>query len=427
MRTAPLNILFLYNATQTYTDTVYQHINALGRDSRHSSFFCHHDQSTDLHVDFERFDVVAIHYSVRLPFDQFSSSGIQALSKFRGLKVLFIQDEYDHTHRAWHWMKALGVGLVFTVVPEPNIACVYPPQEFPGVRFVSVLTGYVPENTTVATSLQPPSMREKFIGYRGRPLALRYGKLGFEKVAIGEITKTWCKARDIACDIAWSEEARIYGERWFEFLASCKATLGSESGCNVFDWDGQLANKIDSYRDAHSDADDNETYRAVVAPLEIDGLMNQISPRVFEAIAMRTALVLFEGVYSGVLEPGRHYLPLKKDGSNLDEVIAQLRNGELVDALTERAWHDIIGSGRYSYSAFVAQVDEIIEAHSVPPRAGATLEVALRSATSITTSPIRANPPGRQQHPCGLRMAYKVWHRLPDRARCALKTTLKRL
>src|SRR5207248_812275 len=78
-------------------------------------------------------------------------------------------------------------------------------------------------------------------------------------------------------------------------------------------------------------------------------MMNQISPKVFEAIACKTALVLFEGRYSGVLEPGRHFIALKKDFSNVEEVLALLRDDAFLEALAERAYADVIGSGRYSY------------------------------------------------------------------------------
>lgn len=37
---------------------------------------------------------------------------------------------------------------------------------------------------------------------------------------------------------------------------------------------------------------------------------------------MRTAQVLLEGYYNGIFEPWKHYIPIKKDCSNLDQVFA---------------------------------------------------------------------------------------------------------
>jgi hypothetical protein len=88
--------------------------------------------------------------------------------------------------------------------------------------------------------------------------------------------------------------------------------------------------------------------------------MNQVSPRVFEAVAVRTALVLFEGKYSGVVEPDTHFIPLRKDFGNIDEVLAKVQDDSYLEALTARAHRDVIGSGNYSYRTFVGAFDQTV-------------------------------------------------------------------
>ena len=358
---AGTNTLVLYNETQTYTATVHEHLAAFARFSRARVFFAHQDVLTPV-TDFALFDTVIIHYSVRLPFDQIAEDTARALAACGGLKVLFIQDEYDHTHRAWHWIKRLGVELVFSSVPAGSMHRVYPPEQLPGVRFVSNLTGYAPEALATVQSHIPPSQRPLKIGYRGRPLPIRYGALGQEKVEIGRMVKAYCESAGVAHDIAWQETDRLYGDAWYDFIRSCRAVLGTESGSNVFDWDGTLANRTAEYKQQHPRASDSEIYDSVIAPLEQPGLMNQVSARVFEAIACRTALVLFEGSYSGVVEADRHFIPLRKDGSNLGEVIDRLRDGPAVDTMTERAWTEVLASGRYAHDVFIRMVDSEIAA-----------------------------------------------------------------
>jgi len=302
---------------------------------------------------------------VRLPYGQIDDRGADKLGGYSGLKVLFIQDEYDHTNRAKSLIRKIGCHLVFSVVPPRHLESIYPAAEFPGVVFVSNFTGYVPADlVALVGATKPPSARSLVVGYRGRPLSMRYGQLGREKVEIGRLVKEYCDARSIPNDIAWSEEARIYGTRWYGFLASCRAMLGSESGSNVFDWDGSLDARIGDYRRANPFASDAEVYRHVVLPQERPGLMNQISPRLFEAIAARTVLVLFEGAYSGVVKPGEHYIALRKDGSNLDQVFELLQDDDYVDGVAQRAYDDIIRSDTYSYRRFVKWVDELIDSSS---------------------------------------------------------------
>ena len=116
--------------------------------------------------------------------------------KFKGIKAVFIQDEYDYTKRAWHWIRLLGISLVFTVVPQDSIKKIYPAEELPGVKFVSVLTGYSPSEIS-QTIPRPPSQRSLIVGYRGRPLSIRYGTLGQEKVKVGSLVRTYCEKQDI--------------------------------------------------------------------------------------------------------------------------------------------------------------------------------------------------------------------------------------
>ena len=180
-------------------------------------------------------------------------------------------------------------------------------------------------------------------------------------------------------------------------MRSCRSMLGSESGSNVFDWDGTLASRIDEYRKKNPKTPDLEPYKKFVESVEIDGIMNQISPRIFEAIAAKTALVLFEGSYSGVINAGEHYIPVKKDGTNLAKVMADLEDGNLVDEMVERAYKDIIASGNYSYKSFVNTFDQELKTSMslISPVASTPLsEVVdtsdLNDSTPITTLPIRA-------------------------------------
>ena len=66
----------------------------------------------------------------------------RALRRYRGLKVLFLQDEYENTAATHDAIEKLGIDLVFTCVPQSSIRQVYPEERFGGVRFVPILTGY---------------------------------------------------------------------------------------------------------------------------------------------------------------------------------------------------------------------------------------------------------------------------------------------
>ena len=159
-------------------------------------------------------------------------------------------------------------------------------------------------------------------------------------------------------DIAWGESDRIYGRRWTRFLTSCKTTLGAESGTSITDFDGSIEAAVRAYLARRPEAGFAEVGRTFSAPYEGNVMMNVVSPRLFEAAALRTAMVLFPGHYGGTVQPWEHYVPLEKDFSNFDVVVESIRDTASLQEMVERARVDIVDSGRYSLRTFVAEFDE---------------------------------------------------------------------
>ena len=425
-----MRILILYNAGQTYTSTVFEHLDSFRRFSIHEWHYLHYTKFDAEHHNLSNYQAFFIHYSVRLPFDQISESTAKALSEYKGIKGLFIQDEYDNVNRTKYWLNKIVFDIVFTVVPQKNINEVYPSLEFPGTKFINNLTGYAPvELNTILNidTITPPSKRNIAIGYRGRNLPIRYGELGQEKIKIGKDVKKFCKSHKIKHDIQWDEHSRIYGQNWYEFLLSCKAMLGSESGSNVFDWHGDLPKSIKEYKKAHPKQTEQEVYCSIIKPLERDGLMNQVSPRIFEMAASCTIMILYEGSYSDVIQPNVHYLPLKKDLSNLPEIFDLLNNDNFVDAMALKARSDIIDSGNFGYPSFINLIDqELGKLDNSDISLLKSLNLPLNIA--ITTLPIKGKSPilsGNTSWP--LRRIAIILYALKDQIPVSTKTFIKKL
>ena len=93
--------------------------------------------------------------------------------------------------------------------------------------------------------------------------------------------------------------------------------LGVESGASVFDFTGEIQSKVEQYEKENPGADFYEIRDKFFKKEDGKISLNQISPRCFEAAALKTLMILYEGEYSGILVPWRHYVPLKKDHSNI--------------------------------------------------------------------------------------------------------------
>src|SRR5437879_6490983 len=129
---AKKNILILYDHHELTAVTCTHYLESFNRYSRHDISYV--TSFAKCHFDLDYFDAVVLHYSVRVCRPGLlSASFAKALRAYQGLKVLFIQDEYDHTQIARESIRSLGIGLVFTCVPADSIAKVFPPEQFPGV------------------------------------------------------------------------------------------------------------------------------------------------------------------------------------------------------------------------------------------------------------------------------------------------------
>lgn len=313
-------------------------------------------------LDLDGFDAVVLHYTVdfRLP-TSFDADSWRRLQRYDGLKVLFLQDEYQNVAHTMNRMDDAGIDLLFTCVPPAEWDKVYPPSRLPKLAKVQTLTGFVPDYLVRTAS---PALAERPIdvGYRARTLPFWYGELGAEKWQIAERFAAATRGTGLRIDVSAREEDRIYGANWIRFLQSCKATLGVESGASVFDHTGELERAVNDYVAAYPRASFEEVQARFLRQHEYRIRLNQISPRCFEAAALRTAMVLYEGEYSGILKPGRHYVPLRKDFSNLGEVLELLRAPRELQKIADAAYEEVARNPAYSFRAFARHFDDVIEA-----------------------------------------------------------------
>ncbi len=278
--------------------------------------------------------------------------------------VAFFQDEYRFWGLRYRLLELLDVDLVFSCFDPQWHAATYGRRGWQG-RVVQALTGYVGERllAMAARWAKPRPDRRRDVGYRARRLEEYMGRGAMEKHLIGEGFLSRAAESGLALDIATDESSRIYGEDWYAFLGDCRAVLGVEAGVSVVDTEDVLWPAWRRLKDAHPELDFATARQALGLDAWEDAMdLRVISPRHFEAAALGTVQVLFPGGYSGVLEPMRHYIPLAKDFSNLDEVIALLRDEPAAARMAELARREVVDSPRWTYTAFLAEFDRELEA-----------------------------------------------------------------
>jgi hypothetical protein len=411
-----LSLLLLCDDRRSHAPNVLEHIRALRRFSRHRvDLFNPRGIARSRFLRLDDYDVVVVHYTIPLYLSDWFR---EQIADFHGLKVQFLQDEYRRVDAMSGHMRELGIGLLFSSVPSDAVSSVYG-SRLPNVDILPTLTGYVPADLEGSLP-QPLAGRPLDVVYRGRSIPYWLGRLGQDKALIGQEFLARAAATGLRCDIAWTEADRIYGEDWYRFLASSRSTLGTESGASIVDFDGSLQERTNAYLATHPSATFEEVERELLSPFEGNAVIEAISPRVFEAAALGTAMVNFPGRYSDVIEPWVHYVPLAKDFSNFDEVISAIRDDALLDDLAARAHADLVASGRYSLQTFVREFDREVEARvqrAHGARSGAAAELSrrlralehLRSPTRLAEIPFVSSQRARAVR----RATGRLIHRYP--------------
>lgn len=334
--------------------TISEHLDSLCRLPECRVFELSTVKTLPVRLDLEQFDAIIIHYTLQLGefYGHFlGSDARKRIADFKGVKIAFIQDEYREINRVRTALSTMKVDLLYTLLSKNDCELVYPKELLPGLMVRRVLAGYV--NTALNSRFSIDyEKRNVDIGYRGRKYPMWLGRLTWEKYFLTEKLALLAAEAGFSVDISNDERMRLYGEDWYQFLSTCKVVVGTESGANIVDYDGTLRERIEEFVIENPNAAFEVVSKLFLEHVDDTLSMNQISPRHFEAISFGTAQVLFEGSYSGILIPGRHYIEVKKDFSNLDFVFTAIRSGEVLKVIAQTAYDEIACNPEYSYAHF---------------------------------------------------------------------------
>jgi hypothetical protein len=258
------------------------------------------------------------------------------------------------------WLFEWQVPIIFSCFDATHRETLYPLMAT-RANFYKCLTGYIDDVTAehIRPKLLPISKRRNHIVYRATKLPYWFGSHGQLKHRISGIVAEHAGLRGLQCDMSTRESDTIIGDTWIDFLASGKTVIGCESGSSVLDRRGEVKSKI-------------QVLLAQDGKLPFDGVSAQlpkgwddysffaISPRHLESVIARTCQVLIEGKYDGILKPNEHYIPLKRDFSNIDEVLEKLTDDKTLQCIADRAYEEVYLSRHYSYKKFALDIDTAI-------------------------------------------------------------------
>lgn len=361
-----LNILIVYFYNQyPMRAAVQDHLYSFQENSEHRCFF-YNAALSSLPAFFTKlnFDLIIFHnlFMIRRWYpEQFRIlwKKIEPLKKISAPKAVMIQDDYLNPNIVCEFTQEFGVTTFFTVAPQSEWKKLFS-QLDPKVQIYEVLTGYLSEKTLQKINHLAQKQKERSIdiGYRAWPMQPFLGKHGQLKTILAEKFQEKAPHFDLKTDISAKQEDTVLGDDWYRFLLSCKYTISVEGGASLMDLDGKILKTTQDYLKTHPHASFEDVEKVCFPNQDGNLKLFALSPRHLEACATHTCQILIEGEYNGVLQAGKHYIELKKDFSNLNDVLTLVKEDLFREQITKQAYQDIVASKKYSYKNFV---DFVIE------------------------------------------------------------------
>lgn len=280
---------------------------------------------------------------------------VRCLKKRAGIKIAIPQDEFLNTDVLCDFIKEFNVEYVFSNALESEWDKIYSTVDFEKVKIFRVLTGYL--DNKIISRINALSKFEKHrpieIGYRAWRASPWLGRHGYLKAQIADVFNEKASESGLITDISTRDKDTLLGDVWYKYLLKCKYTIGVEGGASILDRNGEIRRKTEEYLRLNPNASFDEVENLCFPNYE--GTLNlfAISPRHLEACATKTCQVLIEGSYNDILVAGKHYIELKRDFSNIEQVLNLIKLDNVREEITDRAYRDIVESGKYNYDKFV--------------------------------------------------------------------------
>ena len=276
-----------------------------------------------------------------------------------GKVVAIAQDDFWANKLLDDWCMDWDVDRILT--PIDNDRDVLYPRSIKSKEFKTGLTGYVKSGPVPVTKLLVD--RSIDLGQRVREMPPHLGRLAQAKARQAVVMADAARSAGFVVDVSTRVEDSFIGTAWFDFLSSCKFTVGMKGGASLHDPRGLIHTKVQSYRVRHPEATFDEIEQHCFKGKDMKYEFTAISPRLFESAMAGTCQILQREDYLGVLEPWRDYIPLEADYSNMNEVLEVMKDLDRCQQIVENAKIALVDSKFFDYSRLVeAATEDLITA-----------------------------------------------------------------
>jgi hypothetical protein len=258
----------------------------------------------------------------------------------RGKLAVFLGNEYDLMDEKIAFLRSVGAEYVCSQLPLEAARWVYP--DSPSMRIISLPHALNPS----LYRPDPAVQRTVDIGFCGDIYYHFVGDL--ERTTLIRLFQE--HGADLGMITSIRLNARMGRPEWARFLNGCRGTIGAESGSYYLDRHGQLIQQAKRYQRRHPGATFEEIFERFFRAPEVPYVSGKtISSRHFEPIGTKTCQLLLEGHYNGILRPSEHYIPVKRDLSDIGEATRRFKDGAERTRIVERAYEYVMDQHTYEH------------------------------------------------------------------------------
>jgi hypothetical protein len=256
-------------------------------------------------------------------------------------KAYFLGNEYKLMPEKMQFCEELPVRLLVSQCRAPRVHQLY--RDRLGCTVMGMVnTGLDP---TLFRPVTPLADRPIEIGYRADDTAAYIGHT--ERREMADYFARQAATLGLRVDISLDPLQRFTEQAWAGFLDRCRGQLGTEAGGDFFELTDDTRRKVNEFTDRFPEATFAEIWARFFKDYRDPVPLRILSGRNVEAAGTRTVQILFEGAYDGYFQPDVHYIPLKKDFSNVDEVMRKFRDAGHCHRVTDNAYELAMGELRY--------------------------------------------------------------------------------
>jgi hypothetical protein len=277
------------------------------------------------------------------------------------VKLVFPQDDATHSAYLDYFCSFIGADTVFSVRPERKEQLY--PLTSARAEFVSTVAGYIDDASLgeISALARPFAERRWEVGQRVTHYPAWGGRFARRKGEVALRLQQACRERGLPENISIDPTDVLVGDDWYRFLGDCRFVVGAEAGHGIWDPHGAIQDDVNDYVARHPDASFEEIEDACFLGLDGRETFPGFAPRILEAALLGCGQVLLEGAYRGFVQPGVHYIELKRDYSNIEDVFAQMANTESVREVVAATRRDLVDNPFFRYSHLVERTFDVIE------------------------------------------------------------------